>query len=351
MRAERTVQCSIFERYAEHEIGRELQAMSAWLDTHPALLTWVARDLKADKVQAVGRRGLSCESVLRCALLKHYRQLSYEELAFCLMDSMSCQTFARLTTGWIPRKAALQGVISQISDTTWEQINQHLLRQACTLRIERGDMLRIDSTVTDAPIHTPSDSTLLWDSVRVLVRLLNQARELAGDQVPILFCDHQRRAKKRMRAIRYTRGHDKKVPLYQDLINVTEKSLVYAAQADMALRAVSPQGYDAWQTQLLHFTPLIRCIIAQTERRVLHGEKVPAKDKLVSLFEAHADIIVKDRRDVQYGHKLNLSTGRSGLVLDVVIEDGNPADAERFLWNTTSSTCCALASVRLAMLA
>ena len=36
-------------------------------------------------------------------------------------------------------------------------------------------------------------------------------------------------------------------------------------------------------------------------------------------------------RDVQYGHKLNLVTGKSGLILDVVVEAGNPADAERFL--------------------
>jgi IS5 family transposase len=34
---------------------------------------------------------------------------------------------------------------------------------------------------------------------------------------------------------------------------------------------------------------------------------------------------------VQYGHKLKLATGRSGLILDVVVETGNPADAERFL--------------------
>lgn len=58
---------------------------------------------------------------------------------------------------------------------------------------------------------------------------------------------------------------------------------------------------------------------------------MPAREKLVSLFEPHADIIVKGRRGVQYGHKLNLATGKSGLILDVVIEEGNPADAERFL--------------------
>ncbi len=91
-----------------------------------------------------------------------------------------------------------------------------------------------------------------------------------------------------------------------------------------------PAG-ELWQAQLRHYRPLIERIIAQTERRVLAGEPVPAGEKLVSLFEPHADIIVKGSRDVDYGHKLNLTTGRSGLILDLVIEAGNPTDSERLL--------------------
>lgn len=72
------------------------------------------------------------------------------------------------------------------------------------------------------------------------------------------------------------------------------------------------------------FCPLIKGVIEQTERRVLAGEVVPAAEKVLSLFEPHTDIIVKGSRDVQYGHKLNLVSGRSGLILDVVIERGEP---------------------------
>ena len=61
------------------------------------------------------------------------------------------------------------------------------------------------------------------------------------------------------------------------------------------------------------------------------GEAVSASEKVVSLFEPHTDIIVKGSREVQYGHKLNLVSGRSGLILDVVIERGNPADSQRFV--------------------
>ncbi len=54
---------------------------------------------------------------------------------------------------------------------------------------------------------------------------------------------------------------------------------------------------------------------------------MPATEKLVSIFEPHTDIIVKDRRDTFYGHKICLTTGASGLVLDVVVESGNPSDS------------------------
>ena len=334
MREKRTIQGSIFERYAEHEIGRELQAMSDWLDLQPELLDWVDIDLRTRPVAATGRKGLTTESVLRCAILKQYRQLTYDDLAFCLLDSLSCQSFARLTTQWLPKKAALQSVISAISDVTWERINQRLLQCACKAKVEKGDMLRIDSTVTDAPIHAPSDSTLLWDSVRVLVRLLEGAAELAEGVTIVHYQNHRRVAKKRMHAIRYTRGQDKKARLYRDLIAATEKSLGYLQEVTVALHAVQvhlPMDYGAWQQQVAHFKPLIYQVIEQTERRVFQEEKVPACEKIVSIFEAHTDIIVKGARDVQYGHKLNLSTGRSGLILDVVIEDGNPADADRLL--------------------
>jgi len=68
-------------------------------------------------------------------------------------------------------------------------------------------------------------------------------------------------------------------------------------------------------------------VIDQTTRRVLQGESVPASEKIVSIFEKHTDIIVKARRETLYGHKIALTTGKSGLVLDMTIEDGNPADS------------------------
>ena len=81
MRQERTIQATIFDVFAQHEIGCELKAMSQWLDGQRQLISLVAGDLRRQGVRETGRRGLPAESVLRCALLKQQRQLSYEELA------------------------------------------------------------------------------------------------------------------------------------------------------------------------------------------------------------------------------------------------------------------------------
>lgn len=329
MRQERTLQASIFDLFAGHEIGRELKAMSAWLDDHRALLGLVAADLRRHGVKETGRRGLPAESVLRCAVLKQHRQLSYQELAFHLEDSASFRAFARLPPAWSPKKSVLHKTISALRAETWEQINRMLLASAAQAQLERGRVVRLDSTVTAALVHEPSDSGLLWDAVRVMVRLLRQAQAWVGGRA-LAWRDHRRAAKKRARDIQYSRGRPKRVQLYRELINLTRATLAYLQRATTRLATATDLAVALWQAKVEHYRPLIERIIAQSERRVLAGQPVSAGDKLVSLFEPHADIIRKGS-EVAYGHKLNLITGRSGLILDVVIEAGNPADSERLL--------------------
>jgi IS5 family transposase len=188
----------------------------------------------------------------------------------------------------------------------------------------------VDSTVTAALLHEPTDSSLLWDSVRVMVRLLKQADALSGG-TRMAWRDHCRAVKKRARAIQFTRGRPRRVQLYGELIKMTRATLTYLQRAAARLAVATHPRVTLWRAQVRRYQPLIERIITQSERRVLAGEPVPAGEKLVSLFEPHAAIIVKGSRDVDYGHKLNLTTGRSGMILDLVIEAGNPADSERLV--------------------
>ena len=53
MRKVRTSQVSIFDDFAQHDIGRELEGMSGWLDEHPEVLEWVEADLKRQRGAAL----------------------------------------------------------------------------------------------------------------------------------------------------------------------------------------------------------------------------------------------------------------------------------------------------------
>ena len=146
MRQERTVQATIFEVFAGHEIGCELKAISQWLDRQRARAGLGAGDLRRHGLRETGRRGLPAETVLRGALLKQQRQLSYEELAFHLEDSASFRAFARPPLAWSPKKSVLHQTISAIRPETWEAVNRAVLASAKQDRLESGATVRIDST-------------------------------------------------------------------------------------------------------------------------------------------------------------------------------------------------------------
>ena len=94
------------------------------------LVGLVGDDLRRHGVKETGRQGLPAEAVLRCALLKQHRQLSYEELAFHLEDSASFRAFARLPLAWTPKKSVLHKTISAIRAETWEAINRAVVASA-----------------------------------------------------------------------------------------------------------------------------------------------------------------------------------------------------------------------------
>ena len=230
MRETRNAQASIFDHYAKHEIGNQLAMMSTLLDNCGELVGWVEADLAGEGTQRTGRTGLPVESVLRCAILKQVRQLSYKELAFYLEDSGSFRSFARLPHGVVPRKSALQDNISRIKPQTWERINQALVGQALAAGVECNRQVRIDSTVVATNIHEPSDSSLLCDGIRILTRLMVNAKKKL--KVPgIDFTDQRKPAKSLARQIFYTRGMAKKEPLYRDLLSHAEQVMKESSDA------------------------------------------------------------------------------------------------------------------------
>jgi IS5 family transposase len=315
----------------DHEHARELQKVSDILDDEPGIIDLVMKDLVPDDVAVeLGRKGMAAEQVIRALIVKMMNGYSYEQLAFHLADSQTYRAFCRIGVFETPpSKSALQGNIKRIRPETLELINRILVMYAIDAGIERSDKVRIDTTVTEANIHHPTDSSLLWDCVRVMTRIMHKATGLVGFE----FVDHSRRAKRRAMEILNAKTNKDRLPPYKDLLRVTLDVADDAERAVRALRKCSIKPLDTWLSamhfadELKRYIDLCLQVVNQTARRVMQDQKVPSDEKIVSIFEPHADIIVKDRRDTLYGHKICLTGGASNLVLDCVIEDGNPADS------------------------
>jgi len=334
-------QLDLFFQWPKHQLGEELKKISEIIDRHPEILEWVHADLTAGK-SSTGDHGMSSEQVLRAAVIKNIRKLSYEELAFNVVDSNSTRAFLIMSEAEGYSSSCLQENISKIKEETWEKISQSLVLDAKDQRFEDCKTVRIDSTVTDSHIGYPTDSKLLYDCIRVIEREFKRARKLADKRSWRLISTAQVKEAKSLRyKINNSKNNQERLPHYKLLLKIA-KSIYSDLPATIVRieKACKKRGKDSKLRkpleQLKNTAYFLEKSIYQTEKRVLKRQTVPADKKVVSIFEPHTDIIVKDRRETQFGHKLFLASGKSGLVLGCDIPTGNPCDSDMFLQSLVS---------------
>ena len=335
MRKKWDEQLSIWHYLPKNRVSQELRGISEIMDAHPEILERIYNDLARNHRVDTGRDGMTAEQVLRCAVLKQYRSLTYEELEFHLQDSQSFRAFAKLRTGQNPSTSTLQENIKALSVESWMAVQEATLQHAEREGLEKGRKARIDSTAVETNIHRPTDSTLLQDGIRVITRWLAEGQEFFP-RPEYGFADHNRRAKKRGLEILNAKKEAVREKAYRDLLNLASRVRGYALMAIPVLYDYMHEDpaeclrAQALAKKLEEAVGILTGVIGQTERRVLQGETVPAGEKVVSFFESHTDILVKSRRETQYGHKVFLTGGATGLILDCVIERGNPNDTVLF---------------------
>ena len=335
MRHKFNPQTGLFSPMMRHSIAKELQEMSKVLDANPRLMDLVFQDMTSLSRTDTGRQGMTAEQVLRSAVLKQYRQLTYEELAFHLEDSDSFRSFSRLEVGQYPSKSVLQENIKAIREETWEAIIHEVTDYAIREKIETGRTVRVDSTAVETNIHHPTDSTLLSDGIRIITRWLTEGKELTPPP-RYEFSDHRRVVKKRVMTILNAKKDTVRQNAYKDLLHYARLVKGYAETARDEL--ISYEGNALTDTFRAHELArrleralgILGKVIDQTDRRVFKNEKVPAAEKIVSFFEDHTDIIVKGKRDTEYGHKVFLAGGSSTMILGCLIVPGNPADTDQY---------------------
>jgi IS5 family transposase len=312
-----------------------LRAISKFIDEHAELVELVQRDLlRGLKRPDTGRNGLTGQEVLRSLTLMRVKNWDYRELRERIADGYTLRHFTHFNGKRVPKHDAFNRAFNRLSPLTLEAINHSVVQAAVALGLEDGKKLRVDTTVVETDIHHPTDSTLLWDAVRVITRLVSRLNE----RVPVHgFSNRTQCARRRMQELERMSArqrHEQQVPKYRELIHVTRGVIQNARSVLEQTR--DPRGID-FMTEMLvrglrqeiqYYCELGERVISQTQQRVLEGKQVPTEQKIYSIFEPHTDLIKRGKvlKPVEFGHKVFLAESACGLITQYRVLAGNPPD-------------------------
>jgi transposase, IS5 family len=309
-----------------------------------ALYQLIRNDLakRYPMTEQTGRNSTPVEVILRMLAVKRLYGLSYEQTEYQVRDSLVLRKFCRVYFNEVPDDTTLIRWAGLIQPETLERFNRRLTELATQLKVTKGRKLRTDGTVVETNIHHPSDSSLLADSVRVLGRTLGRARSLLQGQTDLsqeVFRNRLRSVRKLARQVGEAMrksgetARERGLRAYRKLVKTTQQTIAQAQQVLPALQVVTDKQAERLSEVLETFIPRAEQVVSQTVRRVFQGEKVPASEKIVSLFEPHSAIIRRNkaRKPTEYGHKVWLDEVDGGIVTRWQVLEGNPNDDQQWL--------------------
>ncbi len=323
------------------ELDPALAALDTLLDDD-VLFQQVKADLLRRYPQSArkGRPSTPVEVILRMLAVQHLYHWSYDEAEHYVNDSLVLRQFCRLYLAKAPDDTTLIRWANQIQPETLHALLDRVVELAQTHKVTRGRKLRVDGTVVETNIHYPTDSSLLGDGVRVLVRTVKQARQVLGEAAQRsrqLFRDRTRSAKQHVKRIleatrqRGQQAEETMRDAYTHLLEISQAMVAQARQVGTALKEQASGTARKVAETLERFIPRVEQVIAQTRRRVLQGKQVPAPEKLVSLFEPETAIIRKGKlaNATEFGRVVWLDEVEGGIISRYEVLDGNPPEEQQ----------------------
>ena len=317
------------------EYRREYKVIGEILDQHPKILEMAHRDL-AKLSKATSRRGrkadFTSENLFRAILVMQREGLDYRQASVRIAESETLQNFCRLIKKRSIDFTLLNKAYGALQAETWEMMNHVLALEAVEDELISVEHVRTDTTVTECNIHWPTDSSLLWDTYRVIAREMSRGRQLDPLSCPWRF--HVKKIKNMEFFIaRYSSSKSKKRlrqvrQRMKELIVRVEQLLEKAEQFVAWAKRSTCLELMTLGVALEKDLPVMRQVANAARRRAFDGEKVPNRDKVFSIFEPHTELIMRGRRGrpVEFGHKVLLTQSKEKFITDYVVLEENRSD-------------------------
>jgi len=222
-----------------------------------------------------------------------------------------------------------------------EKIHERVVEIAQEHQVVEGRKMRLDTTVVETNIHYPTDSNLLGDGVRVLIRTMKRIAEIAGQQGAKLR-DRSRSGKLRILAIgriARTRGGPNRERLqqgYEKLLSSVGRVVGQAKRFSGEMVQGVKRSADVMQQAALEglrkeldtFVPRVQQVMRQAKQRIFGGDTHVA-EKLVSIFEPTTEIIRKGKasKPTEFGKMVNIQEGENQILTDYDVHEKHPSDS------------------------
>ena len=306
----------------------ELGLVDTILDNHPEMLSILQADITKGTTKSIfGRKDTpSVEQIVRAAIYKELKGLEYRELEYHQSDSRICSLFIKIDELRPYSFQMYQKYISKIKSDNLQKILVELNKIAIEQGLEDIQSLRQDTTVVESNIHYPTNNAILWDCIKAANRLLGHLKE---EIVELQYMNYSVQAKKTYFKINNTASKDKKTELFRKQLvlyvkTINQLSNVIKKKPGSSLKSI------AIITQIQEHLKVMELVHHMVYQKEICGNKVPNEEKIFSIYEQHTDIILKGGREVEFGHKINLCSGKSNLILNCDIPRGNPSDTSLF---------------------
>jgi len=332
-------QCFLSFEQADWKTDPELMGMDIILEQNEQIILEASTcfpNAKAEGQSIIGRCGMTLEQVVRGAIFMRHRRCTYKELSLATADSKLCRAFTKMEYMQYFSPQALQENISKITDEVLEKMHVAVCSYALELGVDDGKKIRTDSTTITTNIHHPTNAGLLWDCIRIASRLLKKSQSLIGE---IRCRSYAKASKKLLYKIVNTKGKNAKarrLPLFKKMLKYHKCSLNQIIEAIEVLKNhnfgdnITEKLRQKYLRELQDLLPSMQKVYDAAYRKEILDETVPVNDKLFSIFEKHTDCIAKGARTVVFGHKVNLTAGKSNLIFDCIQQRGNPSDKNYF---------------------
>ena len=157
-----------------------LHADEVLADERIVAMVYEALAQRHPKSRSRGRLGAPAEMVLRLLVLKHIRNLSYAALEREVRANLVYPEFTRVGGGKMPDAKTMGRWGLAVGPQVLKQIHDRMVGIAWEKGVVVGRRMRVDTTVVETNIHHPTDSTLLGDGVRVLIRTMKKVTDIVG---------------------------------------------------------------------------------------------------------------------------------------------------------------------------